>query len=402
MSAEIVACGLNHKTAPLELREKLVFREDNLASALKALSFDASVEEAVILSTCHRTEIYASQLAPEKAMQWLSHFHRLPVERLAPHFYCYKNEETISHAIRVASGLDSMVFGEPQIFGQLKTAVNASKKAKMLGTTLGRIFDYVFSTTKQIRTETEIGAHPVSLGYAIMRLARNIFENISHCTVLFIGAGEMISLVGKYFQQQQLSQFIIANRTAINAEKTAFFLNAQSISLQEIPEALDKADIVISAIHSLTPLIGKGLVETAVKHRKHRPILMVDLAVPRNIETEIKSLQDIYLYHLDDLQTILSKNREKRKNAIDAAESIIQGETQKFYEGLSVLKASAEIQHYRARMHAVREKLIQYALRELSLGDKPEDVIEKMAYQLTNKLLHEPCLWIKNNQREIE
>jgi len=399
MSAELSTCGLNHKTAPLSLRERLVIPEESLQEALQSLSKETSVEEAVILSTCHRTEIYTKNMHTSKIIQWMSSFHKIPAEKIIPHFYSYQHQTSFSHAVRVASGLDSMVLGEPQIFGQLKNAVKISHHVGMLRNLKGT-FDHVFSVAKKIRTETEIGLHPVSLGYAILQLARNIFENISHCTVLFIGAGEMITLVGKYFQQQKLSKFFIANRTLYNAEKTAFLFEAKPLSLQEIPQAFLEADIVVSAIHSMTPLIGKGMVETAIKQRKHRPILMIDLAVPRNIENEIKSLEDVYLYHLEDLQEIIAKNQEKRKSAVEAAESIIAIETQKFYDHFSTRKVSKLVQAYRARMHVIRDEIVKQALREISLGDKPEEVLEKMAYQLTNKLLHEPSQWIKNKESE--
>jgi len=395
LSLPLVVCGLNHKTAPLEVREKFVFTSEALPASLKLFASATGIPEAVILSTCNRTEIYSYTEDSGSVLSWLANFHGVSLTLLKNHVYVYQKQQTVKHAFRVASGLDSMVLGENQILGQLKQAVNTAEKAGTLGGKLRNLFDHAFYSAKQIRTETEIGSNPVTLGYAILQLAKNIFTDLKHSRVLLIGAGEVIDLVSRYFESQGIREFLIANRTYSHTEKISAHLKANIISLQEIPEYLQKTDIIVSAIHHMTPLIGKGMVETALKKRKHRPLLMIDLAVPRNIETEIKSMEDVYLYHMDDLQSILENNTEKRHDSVKTAEEMIEIQTNLFYEEMNTLKYNKLIQSYRARMHKARDEVLKTALREYTMGDKPEEILQKMAYLLTNKLLHDPCLWLK-------
>jgi glutamyl-tRNA reductase len=398
MSSEpLVVCGLNHKTAPVEVREKFVFTDETLPDSLKSLVLSTGIEEAVILSTCNRTEIYSQTEDYESVLSWLAQSQSVPLDILKAHAYVYLQEKTVKHALRVASGIDSMVLGEPQILGQLKQAVNTAHHTGTLTSKgkLRRFFDYTFYAARQIRSETAVGSNPVSLGYAILHLAKNIFADLNRCRVLLIGAGEIIDLVAKYFQTRGITEFLLANRTFSTAEKIGLTLQASTISLQEIAKYLPEVDIVVSAIHTLMPLVGKGMVETALKRRKYRPLLMIDLAVPRNMETEIKSLEGVYLYHMDELQSILAENDKKRHHSVKMAEEMISSQTDRFYEEINYLKTNKLIQTYRVRMHKVRDEILQKALREIEMGDTPEEVLQKMAYLLTNKLLHDPCLWLK-------
>lgn len=395
LSLPLVVCGLNHKTAPVEVREKFVFTSEALPASLKLFASETGIQEAVILSTCNRTEIYSNTEDSDGIVSWLARFHGVSLSLLKNHVYVHKKQQTVKHALRVASGLDSMVLGENQVLGQLKQAVNTAEKAGTLGGKLRNLFDHAFYSAKQIRTETEVGSNPVTLGYAILQLAKNIFADLKRSRVLLIGSGEIIDLVSRYFEAQGINEFLIANRTYQNTEKISLHLKASTISLQEIPDYIQETDIVVSAIHHITPLIGKGMVETALKKRKHRPLLMIDLAVPRNIETEIKSMEDVYLYHMDDLQSILEENYQKRHDSVKTAEKMIEFQTSLFYEELNSLTTNKLIQSYRARMHKTRDEVLKNALREYTMGDKPEEILQKMAYTLTNKLLHDPCLWFK-------
>jgi len=395
LSLPLVVCGLNHKTAPVEIREKFVFASEALPASLKIFSRETGITEAVILSTCNRTEIYSTTEDSASVLNWLARFHQVSLATLKDHSYIHTQQQTVKHALRVASGLDSMVLGETQVLGQLKQAVNTAENAGTLGGKLRKLFDHTFSAAKKIRTETEVGANPVSLGHAVVHLAKNIFADLKCCRVLLIGAGEVIDIVGRYFESHGISEFLLANRTYAHIEKNCLYLKADAISLQEISDYIQNTDIVVSAIHHLTPLIGKGMVETALKKRKHRPLLMIDLAVPRNMETEIKSMEDVYLYHMDDLQTILEDNSQKRRDSVKTAEEIIDLQTNLFYEELNRLKTNKLIQSYRSGMHKIRDDVLKAALREYAMGDKPEEILQKMAYLLTNKLLHDPCLWLK-------
>jgi glutamyl-tRNA reductase len=394
MSSPLVVCGLNHKTAPIEVRSQLGMTNQMLSTSLEDLASKTGVREAVILSTCNRTEIYTQTSNTEKILEWWAFFHKVSVELLQKHTYIYTHQETVRHLLRVASGLDSMVLGETQVFGQLKQAVETAEQAGVLKGNLKKFFDYTFSAVKQIRTETRIGDNTLSPGHAVLHLAKNIFTDLTRCRVLLIGAGEVIASVSKYFQTQGISDFLLANRTLSKAEMTGLPLQAKILSLSEIAAHIQEADIIVCAIHHLIPVIGKGMVETALKKRKHKPVLMVDLAVPRNIEAEVKNLEDVYLYNIDDLKHILSENHKKRISKFKTAE-MINIQTEKFYEELNIFKINNVIHSYRNNMHEIRDTILKNALREYAMGDSTEEVLRKMAYVLTNKLLHTPCLWLK-------
>jgi glutamyl-tRNA reductase len=395
MTLPLVVCGLNHKTAPVGVRSQFFIAQEMLSGSLEDLISKTGVDEAMILSTCNRTEIYTQTENVENILAWWANYHKVPIETLKQHSYSHQKQQTVRHLLRVASGLDSMVLGEPQVLGQLKEAVLTAEKAGILKSNLKKFFEYVFYSVKQVRTESQIGQNPLSLGHAVLHLAKNIFTELNKSRVLLIGAGEVITSVSRYFQTHEISEFILANRSFSKAENIGLSLQAKMISLSEISDYIQEADIIVSAIRHTTPIIGKGMVETAIKKRKHRPMLMVDLAVPGNIETEIKSLEDVYLYHMDDLQYILEENYNKKINSVKTAEELINIQTDKYYEELNSLKINHIIQTYRNKMHELRDNSLSDALREYTMGDTAEEVLQKMAYLLTNKLLHDPCLWLK-------
>jgi glutamyl-tRNA reductase len=388
----LLACGLNYKTTPIEIREKFNFSRERMTSALKEFVEETKTKGAVILSTCNRTEVYTEGQSKDVISGWLSRSCGLSLSTLSSHLYVYEDHHTVKHALRVASGIDSMILGETQVFGQLKEAVHIAEQAGTLGISLRRLFDHVFSVAKEVRTTTEIGANPVSLGYAVMQLAKNIFSHLNNCRILFVGAGEVVESISKYLYDRGFTNFLVANRTV---SKDILPVQIPTISLQEIPTYLHEADIVISAVHNLIPIIGKGMAETAIKQRKQRPMLMIDLAVPRNIEKEIKKLQDVYLYDIDDMKYILEESWSKKKELINKAESIIQSQTEHFFAELNVLKISNTLSQYRQKMNGLRDEIIKDAMHELETGNPPQEVIQKMAYQLSNKFLHDPCVWIR-------
>lgn len=392
----LITCGINHKTAPLALREKLVFSKEQMPNPLLELVKIEAVSEVAILSTCNRTELYCADSKIDQVIQWLHDQQRLPPKTLESSLYIYEDKIAVQHLLRVATGLDSMVLGEPQIFGQLKEAYSIANTTGTIGRQLQRLFQYVFSITKQVRTKTEIGAHPVSIASASVELAQHIFADLSHCTALLIGAGEMIELALKHLQAAGVTKFIIANRHAERLEKYVQQCNATAISLQEIPDYLTQADIIIAATASPMPLVAKGAVERALKLRKHKIMFMVDLSVPRNIEPEIAELQDIYLYALDDLQTILQQNLHHRQTAAVEAEKIIDNYATHYIHTLNELDAFPIIKAY-------REKANEFSVRELAKimaelkQDKisAEQALTKLAHRLTNKLLHEPTVQLR-------
>lgn len=393
----LIVCGLNHKTAPLALREKVIFLAEDLNVPLADLAKLPGVNEAVIVSTCNRTEIYCdnSHQVPPNLVDWLAKWHHVSPASLIPHLYSYQDQLAVRHLFRVASGLDSMMLGETQIVWQLKQAVAIAEKVGTLGAHLHRLFRHAFNVSKKIRTQTEIGVNPITLGYVVVHLAKHIFADLPRCHILLIGAGETIQHIAQHLHAQGIHQLIVANRTAINAQSLVETFAAQKITLQDIPEYLPQVDIVVAATASQLPVLGKGTVESALKQRKHRPMLMIDLAVPRDIEPEVSQLEDIYLYAIDDLQTILEENRAKRIDAAKAAETIIDVQSQHFISSLRTLEVASLIRHYREHIMALRDKELAKALEELNLGNNPKEVLEKFSYSLTNKFLHQPSIKLR-------
>ncbi len=388
----LLAIGINHNTASVELREKVAFSPEKLSGALQQLEASSYVNGSVILSTCNRTEIYCDVKADNKnrVVSWLSEFHDVPPEELKPSLYLHEDQAAIKHLMRVACGLDSLVLGEPQILGQVKQAYADSREHHAVDSAMDKWFQKAFSVAKRVRTETDIGGNAVSVAYAACTLAKHIFESLADSTVLLVGAGETIELVSKHLSANGCTKMIVANRTRERAEGLAKEFDAEVISLNEIPEHLARADIVISSTASPLPIIGKGMVETALKARKHQPMLFVDIAVPRDVEAQVGELNDAYLYTVDDLQSIISSNIEQRKTEAIQAEAIVSEESAAFMTWMRSLYAVDSIREYRQSANEIRQELLDKALQSMASGTDPEKVLKELSNKLTNKLIHAP------------
>lgn len=393
----LLACGLNHQTAPLPLREKVVFSTELMPEPLLDLVGQGWVNEAAILSTCNRTEIYcvSNEAVSSSIVDWLHRRQRLSAGQLIPHLYFYYDQAAVRHLLRVASGLDSMVLGEPQILGQVKNAFSLAQAAGTLGCELQRLFQYVFSASKKIRTQTAIGVHPVSIGYVAVNLAKQIFADLSKLSVLLIGVGETITLTARHLQAAGVKHFYVANRTLTRAEQLASQLCGESITLSAIAEYLPRVDMVVTATASTLPVVGKGTVERALKIRKRRPMFMIDLAVPRDIEPEVAGLDDVFLYTLDDLQTVIQHNQAYRQDAAQAAETLIDTQAARYMHSLKTLAATPVINAYRAKAEQLCEIELSKALRLLQTGIAPQEALQRLAQGLMNKLLHEPTVQLR-------
>lgn len=391
----LLICGINYQTAPLSLREKVVFTPDNLSDSLTDLVNHTQAKEAIIVSTCNRSEFYCTHAHPIAITDWLQKRQCLSPAAIGPYLYIHRDEEAIRHLLRVASGLDSMVLGEPEILGQVKQAFAHAKTAGTLGTQLQRLFEYVFFTTKQVRSQTAIGAQPVSLIFTALNLAKHIFADLTKLKVLLLGAGSTIQLVAQHFYSANVAQFWVANRTLAHAEKLARQIRGQALSLDKIADYLPYADIVVAATASPLPLLGKGMAESALKIRKRRPIFMVDLAVPRNIEPEISQLEDVYLYTLDDLYAIIQQNLHQRQQAAKEAEAMIEKQVVHYISQQKVLDAAPLIKAYRDNATHLRDTELTKALQLIKMGANPEEVLKRLAHNLTNKLLHTPSTQLR-------
>ena len=401
-SVTLLTLGINHKTAPVEIREKVAFAAENLINALRELVSEDAVNEAAILSTCNRTELYCnlSSADREVLITWISHFHQLQNEDIEPYIYSYTDNEAVQHILRVASGLDSLVMGEPQILGQIKDAYTYANDAGAIGQQLNRLFQHTFSVAKEVRTNTAIGSNPVSVAFAAVSLAKQIFSNLNEHTALLLGAGETIELVARHLNEQGIKKIIVANRTVERAQLLANQFEGEAIPLADMPERLLEADIVIASTASQLPILGKGTVESALKQRKHKPIFMVDIAVPRDIEPEVGKLRDVYLYTVDDLHEVIEENRKSRQAAAEEAEEIIQSQVENFMGWLRSLDSVDTIRNYRSQAELTRDACIKQAERQLAAGKTPEEVIKELGRILTNKLIHDPT--VKMNQAAIE
>ncbi|MEN8180663.1 MAG: glutamyl-tRNA reductase [Pseudomonadota bacterium] len=403
----ILALGLNHKTAPVDIRERLTFGPDIIAGALRSLGEHPAVEESVILSTCNRTEVYCTlnKEDHEPIADWISQFHGLPQGRVSPYLYSHLDEEAVKHLLRVSCGLDSLVLGEPQILGQVKSAFQTATDAGTTHKLLSKLFQHTFSVAKQIRTDTAIGNSPVSVAFAAVSLAKQIFSDLSEQTALLIGAGETIELAARHLHQNGIGRIIVANRTVEKAHTLAAQFEGYAISLTELSGHLHEADIVISSTASPLPVLGKGTVESALKERKHRPIFMVDIAVPRDIEPEVAGLSDIYLYSVDDLQEVIQENMRSRQEAAEQAEEIIDLHVDEYMGWLRSLDAVELIQCYRCHAESLRDEVLQKAMQQLNKGKTPEQAMQFLARTLTNKLLHTPSSQLRqagfNGQMEL-
>jgi len=400
----LVTYGINHTTAPVAVREKLSFDADKLPLALASLMLNDSVIEAVIVSTCNRTEIYChlDEDYDNSVLLWLHNFQQQEASALQSYLYCYEGADAVRHLFRVACGLDSLVLGEPQILGQLKTAYTQALNAQALGKSLGRLFQHAFAVAKQVRTDTAIGNSPVSVAFAAVSLAKQIFSNLAESTALLIGAGETIELVARHLFDNGIKRLIIANRTVEKAHLLASSVNGYAISLSEIPAHLAEADIVISSTASQLPILGKGTVESALKQRKRRPIFMVDIAVPRDIEAEVGQLEDIYLYSVDDLHDIIEENLQSRRDAAKQAEEIIDTQADHFAGWMRSQDAVPVIRAIRDQGQVLSTQAVDKALRQLEQGMNAEMVMTELARTLTNKLLHEPSRQLRQSAFESD
>ncbi len=387
---QVFALGLNHTTAPLAMRERVAFTAESLGAALNELWRSRPAEEAAILSTCNRTEIYLAGGEPDKARDWLAGFHALPQHALAPHIYTLPQGQAIRHAFRVASGLDSMVLGETQILGQMKDAVRTAEAAGTLGTTLHKLFQRSFAVAKEVRTNTKVGANVVSMAAASVRLALRIFPTMQECRVLLIGAGEMMELVATHLAAQKPRSITVANRTLERAQVLARRLTGEAIELRALPEVLHQFDVVVSCTASTLPILGKGTMERVVRKRRHQPVVMVDLAVPRDIEPEVATLDDVFLYTVDDLADIVKSGVEERQSAVSQAEAIIEVQVEQFLHWMQARGAVPLIRGLRERAEDTRRHEVERALKSIARGDDPEAVLHQLSQALTNKLMHPP------------
>ena len=386
----IFTLGINHHSAPLAIRERVAFNADKLHGALADLTHSKSVKEVAILSTCNRTEIYCAAETPEVVIEWLSRYHQVDRADLAPYLYTHDQPEAIRHAFRVACGLDSMVIGEPQILGQMKDAVRVAEESGTLGTQLHKLFQRSFSVAKEVRSTTAIGANIVSMAAAGVHLAERIFESVAAQRILFIGAGEMIELCAAHFCARQPKQVTIANRTLERGRVLAERYNGSAIRLDELGEHLAQHDIIVSCTASPLPIIGLGMVERAVKARRHRPMFMVDLAVPRDIEVEVGELDDVFLYTVDDLAQVVESGRESRQAAVVEAEAIIGTRVQDFLGWLQARDTVPVIRSLRDSAERMRRHEVEHAMKLLAKGEAAEKVLEHLSQRLTNKFLHAP------------
>ncbi|HEY5602423.1 MAG TPA: glutamyl-tRNA reductase [Gammaproteobacteria bacterium] len=393
----LLALGINHKTAPVDIRERVAFEPSQITHALKDLVAQPAVNEAAIISTCNRTELYCGLEHNDLKLiiNWMCDYHKLGERDIQPYIYAHPDHAAVRHVLRVASGLDSMVLGEPQILGQMKDAYSAAAQAGTLGGSLDRLFQHTFAVAKQVRTDTQIGASPVSVAFAAVSLAKQIFSDLSKHTALLIGAGETIELAARHLHESGIGRMIIANRTIERAHNLAAEFNAYAISLPDIPGHLAEADIVISSTASPLPILGKGSVESALKIRKHKPILMIDIAVPRDIESEVGDLNDVYLYTVDDMQEIIQEGLRSRQEAAEQAEEIIDTQVSHFMNWLQSLGAVSTICALRQKAETSRDAELEKALALLASGKPADEVLKLFAHRLTNKLIHTPSVQLK-------
>ena len=388
---QLTAVGLNHQTAPLSIREKLAFAAASLPEAVRNLAQSKAAKEAVILSTCNRTELYCVG-ETEQIIEWLAQYHNLPAEEIRPYLYTLDNNETIRHAFRVACGLDSMVLGEPQILGQIKDAVRVAQEQESINTNLNALFQKTFAVAKEVRTDTAVGENSVSMASASVKLAEQIFPDIGDLNVLFIGAGEMIELVATYFAAKSPKLITVANRTLPRAQELCdkLGLNAEPCLLTELPDILHEYDVVVSSTASQLPLVGKGMIERALRLRLNMPMFLLDIAVPRDIEAEVGELNDAYLYTVDDMMGIVQNGKEARQKAAAAAEAMVEEKVGEFVRLQQSRQSVPLIRALRDEGERARRQVLENAMKQLAKGASAEEVLERLSIQLTNKLLHSP------------
>nr|VFJ96777.1 MAG: glutamyl-tRNA reductase [Candidatus Kentron sp. H]VFJ97390.1 MAG: glutamyl-tRNA reductase [Candidatus Kentron sp. H]VFK02795.1 MAG: glutamyl-tRNA reductase [Candidatus Kentron sp. H] len=393
----LFAFGINHNTASAAVRERVNFAPDRLPLALRDLAACDDVTEAAILCTCNRTDLYCGlgEGNSEAVLDWFRRTHRLTAEETRHHLYIHRARQAVRHMMRVASGLDSMVLGEPQILGQIKDAYHTASECGTIGHVLGRLFQQTFSVAKQVRTDTAIGQSPVSVAFAAVTLARQIFGDMTSLTALLIGAGETIHLVTRHLKGLDLKRLIIANRTLDNAQRLAAEFGGQAITLYELSRHLPEADMVFSSTASQEVILTLAQAVEAIKKRKHHPVYMVDMAIPRDIEPAIGELEDVYLYTVDDLGDVIQNNLRSRQNAAGQAEQIIDAQVAHFMGWLKTLDVVPTIRAFRAQGEMARDEILRKAKRQLAAGMPPEAVLDFLAATLTNKLLHPPTVQLR-------
>ncbi|MGQ0658540.1 MAG: glutamyl-tRNA reductase [Chromatiales bacterium] len=393
----LTVVGINHKSAPVAIRERVAFGPAALPQALRDLRACPGVLEAAILSTCNRTELYCNLDTPanDRAVAWLLAQPALGATELSPYLYRLLEQEAVRHLLRVACGLDSMVVGEPQILGQLKDAYHSARAAGAVGRLLNKLFQHAFFVAKKVRTDTAIGSSPVSVAFAAVRLAQQIHGDLADKTALLIGAGEMIELAANHLQAKGLRRLLVANRSLERAQGIAARFAACALPLHDIPLHLAEADVVIASTASPDPILNTEAVSTAMGSRHRRPMLLVDIAVPRNIETRVGELEDIYLYTIDDLQAVIAENLRTRLSAVSQAQEIIDTEAQQLVDWMQRGDAVAVLRALRAHGEAVRDETLAKATRRLELGMAPQEVLQFLASTLTNRLIHAPTVRLK-------
>jgi glutamyl-tRNA reductase len=398
----LLIVGINHNSASVVLRERVSIAPAQMTAALCSLSAAADGGDAVILSTCNRTELYVdASLDAHQALLWLAAFHHVDIEELRHCHYSHHDEAAVRHLMLVACGLDSLVLGEPQIFGQIKSAVAQAIEAGTLNGTLHQTFQQVFAVSKRVRAETAIGHNPVSVAYAAVRLAQRIFSDLHNNTALLIGAGKTIELVARHLREQGIARLIIANRTLERAQVLAESLQAEAILLGDIPQRLHEADIVISSTASQLPVLGKGAVEQALKQRRRQPMFMVDIAVPRDIESQVGELDDVYLYTVDDLRDVIDENLRAREQAAEEARVIVEEGIASYRQEKIHQEAASTVVEYRRKAEAWRDAEVQRALKSFAQGQDIDEVVKTLARNLTNKLLHHPTEMLKRMPEKI-
>ena len=382
--------GINHRTAPVSLREKVAFSEERLLAALRTLRELVGVAEVVILSTCNRTEVYwAGSASGAELSKWLERHHGNNLD-LASSLYVHQEQRAVEHAFSVASGLDSMVLGEAQILGQLKDAYRVAQEAGSTGPALNKLFQAAFSAAKRVRSETRIGENAVSIASATVSLARRVYSDLSAQSALLIGAGDMNALVARHFMSAGVNRMVIANRTLSRAQTLAAELKAHAVGLEDLDQELAQADIVIACTASPLPLITQSAAEAAIRARRRRPIFMVDLAVPRDIEPGVADLEDVYLFSIDDLQQLIDENRLQREAAAGGARLLIDEEVARFLTDSRVHDAGPAIRALRRQADEIRVQTLEQARRLLAAGKSADEVMDYLANTLTNRLLHSP------------
>ena len=393
--------GLNHKTAPIEIREKFVFSHDMLSHVLKDLKLKTGAE-ALILSTCNRTEIYFQVKDPNEIYQWLATFNQIKFTELKKYLYKFSNQDCYVHACKVASGLDSMLIGETQIFGQMKQASQIAQLSGVQGKFINRFFQDVFRTAKEVRTKTQIGSSPTTIASCALSMAKKIFGEINQTQVMFVGAGEISEMCAKYFQKYQPNKISIANRSFEKGEALAKKVNGEACLIGEIYDQLHNYDVLISSTASQLPIIGLGAIEQALKKRKHRPIMLVDLAIPRDIESEVSKLDDVFLYTLDDLVNIAQQGLSNRQAATKKATQIIEHQAKDFYHKIKQIKNTPTIKLLRNHFEKIALAEAEKAKNSIKTGSSSEEVINKLISNLTKKFLHGPTKAIRENEQDVE